>query len=133
MNELSNGSNHSILKAKLDTRRELSEFQPFQRDIFLFDTLVAGTSHIEGIEELEPFIQLDDRLEFFRDIHNSYDQNAIEIRNMDGIKIGFVPKKDNVVFSRLMDAGKLLYGKVTNKELQGSWVKIYISIFLQDC
>ncbi|MCL4881831.1 HIRAN domain-containing protein [Streptococcus suis] len=51
---------------------------------------------------------------------------------MDGIKIGFVPKKDNVVFSRLMDAGKLLYGKVTNKELQGSWVKIYISIFLQD-
>ncbi|HFI0234874.1 TPA: HIRAN domain-containing protein [Streptococcus suis] len=133
MNELSNGSNHSILKAKLDTRRELSEFQPFQRDIFLFDTLVAGTSHIEGIEELEPFIQLDDRLEFFRDVHNSYDQNAIEIRNMDGIKIGFVPKKDNVVFSRLMDAGKLLYGKVTNKELQGSWVKIYISIFLQDC
>ncbi|HEM3703185.1 TPA: HIRAN domain-containing protein [Streptococcus suis] len=132
MNELSNGSNHSILKAKLDTRRELSEFQPFQRDIFLFDTLVAGTSHIEGIEELEPFIKLNDRLEFFRDIHNSYDQNAIEIRNMDGIKIGFVPKKDNVVFSRLMDAGKLLYGKVTNKELQGSWVKIYISIFLQD-
>ncbi|HFI0632779.1 TPA: HIRAN domain-containing protein [Streptococcus suis] len=132
MNELSNGSNHSILKAKLDTRRELSEFQPFQRDIFLFDTIVAGTSHIEGIEELEPFIKLNDRLEFFRDIHNSYDQNAIEIRNMDGIKIGFVPKKDNVVFSRLMDAGKLLYGKVTNKELQGSWVKIYISIFLQD-
>ncbi|HFU3799315.1 TPA: HIRAN domain-containing protein [Streptococcus suis] len=132
MNELSNGSNHSILKAKLDTRRELSEFQPFQRDIFLFDTLVAGTSHIEGIEELEPFIQLDDRLEFFRDIHNSYDQNAIEIRNMGGIKIGFVPKKDNVVFSRLMDAGKLLYGKVTNKELQGTWVKIYISIYLQD-
>ncbi|HFU3985257.1 TPA: HIRAN domain-containing protein [Streptococcus suis] len=132
MNELSNGSNHSILKAKLDTRRELSEFQPFQRDIFLFDTLVAGTSHIEGIEELEPFIKLNDRLEFFRDIHNSYDQNAVEIRNMDGIKIGFVPKKDNVVFSRLMDAGKLLYGKVTNKELQGSWVKIYISIFLQD-
>ncbi|HFH9840282.1 TPA: HIRAN domain-containing protein [Streptococcus suis] len=98
----------------------------------MFDTIVAGTSHIEGIEELEPFIKLNDRLEFFRDIHNSYDQNAIEIRNMDGIKIGFVPKKDNVVSSRLMDAGKLLYGKVTNKELQGSWVKIYISIFLQD-
>ena len=132
MNELSNGSNHSILKAKLGTRHEVGEFKPFQRDIFLFDTLVAGTSHIEGIEELEPFIQLGDRLEFFRDVHNSYDQNAIEIRNMDGIKIGFVPKKDNVVFSRLMDAGKLLYGKVTNKELQGTWVKIYISIYLQD-
>jgi len=26
--------------------------QPFERDIFLFDTHIAGTSHIEGIEEL---------------------------------------------------------------------------------
>ena len=51
---------------------------------------------------------------------------------MDGIKIGFVPQKDNVIFSRLMDAGKLLYGKVTNKELQGNWVKINMRIYLQD-
>ncbi|HEM2808603.1 restriction endonuclease [Streptococcus suis] len=132
MNELTNVSQQSILKVKLDGHNELGDLKPFQRDIFLFDTLVAGTSHVEGIEELEPFIQVDDRLEFFRDIHNSFDKNAIEIRNMDGIKIGFVPQKDNVIFSRLMDAGKLLYGKVTNKELQGNWVKIYIGIYLQD-
>ncbi|NQJ73159.1 restriction endonuclease [Streptococcus suis] len=132
MNELTNVSQQSILKVKLDDQNELGNLKPFQRDIFLFDTLVAGTSHVEGIEELEPFIQVDDRLEFFRDIHNLFDKNAIEIRNMDGIKIGFVPQKDNVIFSRLMDAGKLLYGKVTNKELQGNWVKIYIGIYLQD-
>ncbi|HEL2041094.1 HIRAN domain-containing protein [Streptococcus suis] len=132
MNELTNVSQQSILKVKLDGQNELGNLKPFQRDIFLFDTLVAGTSHVEGIEELEPFIQVDDRLEFFRDIHNSFDKNAIEIRNMDGIKIGFVPQKDNVIFSRLMDAGKLLFGKVTNKELQGNWVKIYIGIYLQD-
>ncbi|HFI0037143.1 TPA: HIRAN domain-containing protein [Streptococcus suis] len=132
MNELTNVSQQSILKVKLDGQHGLGNLNPFQRDIFLFDTLVAGTSHVEGIEELEPFIQVDDRLEFFRDIHNSFDKNAIEIRNMDGIKIGFVPQKDNVIFSRLMDAGKLLFGKVTNKELQGNWVKIYIGIYLQD-
>ena len=28
---------------------------------------------------LEPFIQVYDRLEFFRDIDNSFDKNAIEI------------------------------------------------------
>ncbi|HEM6112814.1 TPA: HIRAN domain-containing protein [Streptococcus suis] len=132
MNELTNANQQSILKVKLDGQNGLGNLKPFQRDIFLFDTLVAGTSHVEGIEELEPFIQVDDRLEFFRDIHNLFDKNAIEIRNMDGIKIGFVPQKDNVIFSRLMDAGKLLYGKVTNKELQGNWVKIYIGIYLQD-
>ena len=51
---------------------------------------------------------------------------------MEGIKIGFVSQKDNVTFSKLMDAGKLLFGKVTNKELQGNWVKINIRIYLQD-
>ena len=30
----------------------LSIPKPFERDIFLFDTYVAGTTHIEGIEEL---------------------------------------------------------------------------------
>ena len=28
--------------------------KPFERDIFLFDTNVAGTSYIVGIEDLEP-------------------------------------------------------------------------------
>ena len=26
---------------------------PFERDIYLFDTYVAGTTHVEGIEEIE--------------------------------------------------------------------------------
>ena len=31
--------------------------KPFERDIFLFDTHVAGTSHVEGIAELEPHLK----------------------------------------------------------------------------
>ena len=34
----------------------LSVPQPFERDIYLFDTHVAGTSFIGGIEELEPHL-----------------------------------------------------------------------------
>ena len=60
------------------------------------------------------------------------DSMAIVIKNADGIKIGYVPRKENVVFARLMDAGKLLFGKVTSKELSGSWVKIYVDIFLHE-
>lgn len=40
--------------------------KPFERDIFLFDTHVAGTSHVEGIMDLEPHLHFDDRLDFFR-------------------------------------------------------------------
>lgn len=110
----------------------LSIPKPFERDIFLFYTHVAGTTHIEGIEELEPHLNIDDRLEFFREPDNKYDKRAIMIKNTDGIKIGYVPREDNVVFSRLMDAGKLLYGRIAEKEVRGTWVKINIKIFLHE-
>lgn len=47
-------------------------------------------------------------------------------------KIGYVPKLDNAVFSRLMDAGKLLFGKIAAKETKGTWVKIDINIYLHE-
>lgn len=106
--------------------------KPFEKDIFLFDTYIAGTTHIEGIEELEPHLNVDDRLEFFREPDNRYDKQAIVIKTIDGVKIGYVPKQDNVIFARLMDAGKLLFGKITSKEKKGSWVKIYIKVFLHE-
>lgn len=111
---------------------ELTIPKPFEKDIFLFDTYVAGTTHIEGIEELEPHLNVDDRLAFFREPDNRYDTQAIVIKTVDGVKIGYVPKQDNVIFARLMDAGKLLFGRITSKEKKGSWVKIYIKVFLHE-
>lgn len=106
--------------------------KPFEGDIFLFDTYVAGTSHVEGIEELEPHLQIGDRLAFFREPENPYDAQAIVIKITDGVKIGYVPRQDNVIFARLMDAGKLLFGKITEKEKKGKWVRISIDIFLHE-
>ena len=59
-------------------------------------------------------------------------KQAIVIKTVDGVKIGYVPKQDNVIFARLMDAGKLLFGRITSKEKKGSWVKIYIKVFLHE-
>lgn len=106
--------------------------KPFERDIFLFDTFIAGTTHIEGMEELEPFINIGDKLDFFREPDNPYDKEAIVIKNKNGVKVGYVPKTDNVIFSRLMDAGKLLFGKIEEKEMKGSWLKINIKVYLKD-
>ncbi len=105
---------------------------PFERDIFLFDTHVAGTSYIEGIEELEPHLQIDDKLDFFREPDNPYDSRAIVIKNADGVKIGYVPQVDNVVFSRLMDAGKLLFARIASKKMAGNWLNIGIKVFLHE-
>lgn len=106
--------------------------KPFEKDIFLFDTYVAGTTHIEGIEELVEHLNIDDRLDFFREPDNPYDKKAIVIKTVNGVKVGYVPRADNVVFSRLMDAGKLLFGKISHKEIKGTWVKIDIKLYLHE-
>ena len=70
--------------------------KPFERDIFLLDTHVAGTTHIEGIDELEPYLKSGDRLNLFREPDNPYDELAILIKTMDGVKIGYIPQKDKI-------------------------------------
>lgn len=105
---------------------------PFERDIFLFDTYVAGTSYVEGIEELEPTLEEGTYLEFKREPQNEHDRHAIRIQNKDGQKLGYVPRKDNVVFARLMDAGKLLFGRITHKEWKEEWLKIDIKVYLHE-
>ncbi len=132
MNELTTTSAGGLIALKYGAKNELQEFKPFQRDILLFDTYIAGTSHIGNIAALEPGIKVGDRLNFFRETENEYDANAIVIKTVANEKIGYVPQKDNIVFSRLMDAGKLLFGTVKAKELRGKWVKISIDIYLHE-
>lgn len=100
---------------------------PFERDIFLFATCVVGTSHVEGIEALESQLREGERLAFFREPDNPHDSQA-----MSGQTVGCVPRRDNVVFARLMDAGKQLFGTITKKEKKGNWLSLSIQIFLHE-
>ena len=132
MDELNKTGKSGLVSLLHGKNGEISIPKPFERDIFLFDTYVVGTSHIEGMEELEPHLQTGDRLDFFREPDNQYDAQAIVIKTADGVKIGYVPRQDNVIFARLMDAGKLLFGRISEKEKKGKWVKISIDIFLHE-
>ena len=132
MSDLVNGNSGGLIGLLHRQGDGLEIPKPFERDIFLFDTYVAGTTHVEGIEKLEPHLHIDDRLCFFREPENPYDPKAIVIKHADGVKIGYVPRQDNVIFSRLMDAGKLLFGKITSKEICGNWVRLSIGIYLRD-
>ena len=104
----------------------------FERDIFLFDTCVAGTSHVEGIEVLESQLRKGERLAFFREPDNPHDLQAILVQAMSGQTVGYVPRRDNVVFAWLMDAGKQLFGTITKKEKKGNWLSLSIQIFLHE-
>lgn len=132
MGELINTEGTGLINLLHGKGKDIVIPNPYEREIFLFDTYIAGTTHIEGIGELAKHMKLDDRLTFYREPNNEYDDMAIVIKNADGVKLGYVPRKDNVVFARLMDAGKLLFGKISDMEEKGKWIKIDIKVYLKE-
>ena len=118
-----------LIKA-LDSHELGDILQPLIREIHLFDTYVAGTSHLADrsvLNEVKP----EDKLVLRRE-DNKFDDNAITILVQDGRKLGYVPEKDNTVFARLMDAGKLLGARVKTVTQKGSFTQISIGIYLVD-
>lgn len=104
--------------------------KPLIREIHLFDSYVAGTTHLEDQSVLDE-IKVDDKLTLLRE-DNKFDSNAIIIKTESQKKLGYVPEKDNIIFARLMDAGKMLAAKIKDIEKKGSFTKIAIGIYLVD-
>ena len=104
--------------------------KPLINEIHLFDSYVAGTSHLADKSVLDE-VKAGDKLTLLRE-DNKFDSNAIIIYAPSGKKAGYVPEKDNIVFARLMDAGKHLSAEITKIEKKGSFTKIAVSIFLVD-
>ena len=128
MNELSN-----VDKEKLSVieKNKISEIiKPLTNEIHLFDTFIAGTSYIED-KNLFINLKVGEELILIRE-NNKFDDNAILVKNASKEKLGYIPEKDNVVFSRLLDAGKFLKAKVKDIEKVGSLHKIGIGIYLFD-
>ena len=105
--------------------------KPMIREIHLYDTYVAGVTHLKDPSVLEE-IRAGDPLTLRRE-DNRYDRHAILVLTAAGKKLGYVPEKDNLVFARLMDAGKLLKAAITDVRPQDDYFTlIRIGIDLVD-
>ena len=104
--------------------------KPLSKEILLFDTYIAGTMYLDDDSVLDK-IKEGDKLILQRE-DNRFDSKAILVLNDKKQKLGYVPERDNVVFSRLMDAGKLLIARIKTIDPNGSFRKINISIYLVD-
>ena len=104
--------------------------KPLIKEIHLFDSYIAGTTHLKDKSVLDA-IKVGNMLNLQRE-DNKFDSNAILILYEDGRKLGYVPEKDNIIFARLMDAGKLLKAKITKIEQKGSFKQISVGIYLID-
>jgi hypothetical protein len=128
-NELTTGKTGELVTA-LDQQGLGEMLKPLIKEIHLFDSFVAGTTHLKDQSVLEE-IKVGDKLNLMRE-DNKFDDNAILVLTEDKRKVGYVPEKDNLVFARLMDAGKLLCAKITDIQKKGSFTQISIGIYLVD-
>ncbi|MBQ2063160.1 MAG: HIRAN domain-containing protein [Firmicutes bacterium] len=104
--------------------------KPLVNEIHLFDTFVAGTTYLDDDSVLDE-IAAGDKLRLRRE-DNKFDEKAILVLDAQNRKLGYIPRKDNVVFSRLIDAGKLLMAKITDIDMVEAFTRIRIGIYLVD-
>lgn len=128
-NELTIGKQNMV---SLVTDHPLGDLiKPLKTEILLFDSYVAGTSYIKD-ESIFDDIKEGESLILQREPENRFDENAILVLDSKKRKLGYIPEKDNIVFTRLMDAGKFLMAKVKSYEPKGAFRQINISIYLVD-
>ena len=104
--------------------------KPLSKEIHLFDSFVAGTAKLADDTAIKK-VNVGDKLTLQRE-ESKFDDYAVMILSSEGEKIGYIPEKDNRIFARLMDAGKLLIAKVQKIDQKGSFFQIGIGIYLVD-
>lgn len=104
--------------------------KPLTKEIYLFDTYIAGTSHIDD-QSIFKTLKSGDTLILRRE-ENKFDDKAILVLTEQKVKLGYIPEKDNLIFARLMDAGKMLTALVEDILKNGGFTQINIRIYLVD-
>ena len=104
--------------------------KPLTKEIYLFDTYIAGTSHIDD-QSIFKTLKSGDTLILRRE-DNKFDDKAILVLTEQKTKLGYIPEKDNLIFARLMDAGKMLIARVEGIQEHVGFTQINIQIYLVD-
>ena len=105
--------------------------KPFVQEVELLNCHIAGTSFLD-LDDIEFKLTKNQILMLKREPKNKNDDKAILILTEDGQKLGYVPKEKNEVLSNLMDAGKLLFGRLDKKTWVDNWLKLDVQVLLRD-
>jgi hypothetical protein len=71
---------------------------------------LAGFHHHDAVETWRQ-MTVGDRLQLVREADNPYDPNAVRVE-WRGMKLGYVPQRDNAAVARQMDRGAALEARV---------------------
>ena len=133
MNEIIPIDNSNITAIINAQKLGLDIGKPFSRQIYLISARIAGSFYVDDIEDLVDKIDTGSKLKFVREPDNKYDKLAIHVKDPDGNKLGYVPRDDNPILARLMDAGKMIYGTIKEIDNSGdSYIDIRMEIYMDD-
>jgi hypothetical protein len=101
----------------------------FQR-IYLLQSFVKGFRFYDGPNLLNKMHE-NDMLELVREPDNEYDNCAIALY-FDKTKIGYLPKEDNEILSKLMDADVIqLQAEITHLKPEAkAWENVHVAVYV---
>ncbi len=105
---------------------------PFEQTVFLAKCHLAGTAEIDDMLVKTRNVKAGTQLLLKRMPTNAQDARAVAAMTADGDIVGYVPRRHSAVMARLMDAGKALSAKVTDKTLAGHWLDLSVSIEMKE-
>lgn len=105
--------------------------KPFQQEIYLLNCHLAGADFYKP-EDTHKSIEVDEELFLKREPWNKYDTFAIAVLNKEKKKIGYIPKIDNKVFARLLDAGKFVTAYVNENRWNAGVIRVNLRLVLKE-
>ncbi|MCZ3933393.1 HIRAN domain-containing protein [Lactobacillus gasseri] len=97
---------------------------------FLYGCEVRGSDYLHLEYKVVPRLKENDPVLLIREADNKYDKNAISVATPAGLKLGYIPREHNLIFSRLIDSGNLLFGRVKNFHWDGKNLELIIKVYL---
>lgn len=96
------------------------------------NTTVAGTRHVAGMAEMAEGYGAGERFSLVRDPRNRFDPWAVEVRDGQDRRVGYVSCECNEFVGRLIDGGKSVEGRLVAREQVGAWCRLVMGVHLND-
>jgi hypothetical protein len=99
-------------------------------DVLIQTSPIAGFQYYQG-EFFWKELSVGDPLQLSREPDNPHDENAVAIY-WEGIKLGYLPRVENIAVARMMDKGQSINALIENKQKSvDPWERMAIEVWLR--
>jgi hypothetical protein len=100
-----------------------------------FFSKINGSTFCEGAQDAIRVLNQGDPLKFLREPTNKYDPNAIALYNIEGKRLGFIPKDTAINLSKNIDGGdqvEISVSEVTGKDKNNVGCNILVKVYTNE-